>query len=152
MAEDKVYVPYVDRKGEKGTMQLPRPATITEAALLAITSYTYLGIDSYVVHDETDLTAAQAVVVNALVNNDKDFKCILGFEGAEGSFKISLPAVKVNIEGGICVRWSNNKAYVPATKEVGEIGDSGAEIQAKIRTYTGDNTATFVSGSLYKRP
>jgi hypothetical protein len=152
MAEDKVYVPYIDRKGEKGTMQLPRPSSIVEAALLALTSYTYLGVDSYVVHDETDLASPQAVVVNSLVNNDKDFKCILGFEGAEGSFKISLPALKINIEGGICVRWSNNKAYVPATKEVGEVGDSGAEIQAKVRTYTGDNTVVFVSGSLYKRP
>lgn len=152
MADNKVYVPYIDRKGEKGTMQLPRPESISEAALSAILSWTYLGIDSYVVHDETDLTTPQAVTVNSLVENDKDMKCILGFEGAEGSFKISLPALKINVEGGIVIRWSQNKAYVPATKEVGEVGDSGAEIQAKVRTYTGDNTVKFVSGSLYKRP
>jgi len=152
MAQDKVYVPYIDRKGEKGSMQLPRPETITEASIKTITSMTYLGVDSWVVHDETDFATAQAVVTTSLVNNDKDFKAILGFEGADGYFKISLPAVKINIEGGLCIRWSNNRAYVPATKELGELGNSGAELETIVRAYTGDVTVTFVSGSLYKRP
>lgn len=142
----------IDRKGEPKSMALKAATAATEAQIKAITALSYCGCDGYSEQVDTLFATAQAVGTSALVENDGDFKAILGFKGAEGNFKISWPAPKINIEAGFVVRWGSERAEIPAAKVTGETGLSGTEVAALVATATGDTTVTFRSGHIYKRP
>lgn len=147
-----IRVKYTDRKGENGSMKLPCKDTEVEAEILAVTALSYIGTASYTELIETDFTTPQDVGVDSLTENDKDFKAICTFKGASGYFRISWPAPKINIAAGFVVRWGEERAFIPPTKEVGETGLDGSEVAALVATVTGDSTVTFKSGHLYKRP
>lgn len=147
----KTTVTYIDRKGEPGAIQFSQG---TFAPTFFVTNFcplSYAGFADYHVTTETALTNPPAVGVDALVNNDKDFKAILGFEGLEGIIKISIPAPKINIEAGIIVRWGQNRAIIPPVKAVGEVGKDGADLVNIIQGCTGLTGLKFKFGRLIKR-
>jgi hypothetical protein len=150
--EKKLRLKMMDRKGEPKSMAIRADEDVTEEALLAIAELSYCGCDGYVETTETVFEEPQDVVVNALVENDGDFKAILGFKGAEGNFKISWPAPKINIEAGFIVRWGSERAEIPAAKVGEEVGNDGTDVAALVATATGDETVVFRSGHIYKRP
>jgi hypothetical protein len=146
-----VTITYADRKGEPGKMTLNHTPTFAPAAALTfLQAKSYAGFQKYSTIVATDFTTPLAAGTDELVNNDKDFKAVLGFEGAEGRFKIEIPCPKVNIEGGFVVRWGQNRAFIPPTKAVGETGDDGAALQTSLRGMTGDNTILFKYGRIKK--
>lgn len=147
-----IRIKYIDRKGEKGSMKLPVKDTEVEAEILAVTALSYIGTDSYTELIESNFTTPQEVGTSALVENDKDMKCLCTFKGASGYFKISWPAPKINIEAGFVIRWGENRAIVPPVKDAGETGNDGEAVAALVATMTGDATVTFKSGHLHKRP
>jgi len=150
--EKKIKLTGSDRKGEAVQMGFKAKTAASEAELKAISALSYMGCTGYTLVTETVFSSAQAVTVNALVENDQDFKAILTFKGIEGNFKVVWPCPKINIEGGIIVRWGTDQAQVPMTKISGEEGLDGSEIAALVATATGDATVIFKSGHLYKRP
>jgi hypothetical protein len=149
--EETIRVKYIDRKGEKGSQLLKMRTAPPQSEIKALTAYSYCGTNEYAKTIETKFTEPQSVGVGVLIENDKDFKAILGFEGASGFFRISWPAPKINIEGGFTVRWGSERAFIPPAKEGGETGDDGNTVAAKVATLTGDSTVKFVSGHIYKR-
>jgi hypothetical protein len=144
----KIRVLYVDRKGETGTFALPVKDTPVEAEILAVTALSYIGTEGYSEQVVTEFASPQTVTVNTLVENDRDFKCICGFKGALGYFKISWPAPKINIAGGFVINWGTERAEVPAVSA--ETGLDGTEVAALVATMTGDSTVTFRYGRLSK--
>ena len=144
-------VSYVDRKGEAGAIEFSQGTFNPANFVTSWAPLSYVGYSKYRITTETELTDPPAVGTDALVNNDKDFKAILGFEGADGFFKISIPACKVNIEGGICIRWGQNRAIVPPVKDPGEVGADGALLVSKLQAVTGLTGLKFVYGRLLKK-
>jgi hypothetical protein len=139
-------VSYVDRKGEAGAIEFSQGTFNPANFVTSWAPLSYVGYSKYRITTETELTDPPAVGTDALVNNDKDFKAILGFEGADGFFKISIPACKVNIEGGICIRWGQNPV-----KDPGEVGADGALLVSKLQAVTGLTGLKFVYGRLLKK-
>lgn len=150
MAKD-IRIQYIDRKGEKGSMQLPVKDTPVEAEIKAFTALSMIGWEEYTETTTTTISSAQALDSTDVVNNDKDFKCNLSFKGASGYVRISLPCPKINIEAGIVIRYGSERAFVPASKITGEVGNDGGEIATLLNTMTGE-TYTFSSGRLKKAP
>lgn len=146
-------VSYVDRKGEPGAIQFTQGTFSPTAFVTSFAPLSMVGFSAYRTTDETPLTNPPSVTTTSLVNNDKDFKATLGFEGASGFFKISIPAPKINVEGGIVIRWGERRASVPPVKEVGEVGLDGTELAAMIATVCGlgAGTVTFKYGRLIKK-
>jgi hypothetical protein len=146
-----VTITYTDRKGEPGKMTINHTPTFVPAtALTFLQAKSYAGFQKYTSATPTSFTSPLAAGTDELVNNDKDFKAVLGFEGAEGKFKIEMPCPKINIEGGFVVRWGQNRAFIPPAKMTGETGDDGAALQASMRSITGDNTIVFKYGRIKK--
>jgi hypothetical protein len=145
----KIRILYIDRKGETGSFQLPVKDTEVEAEILALTSLSHIGTDGYSETVITEFAAPQSVNVTDDVENDRDFKCVCGFKGASGYFKISWPAPKINIEGGFVINWGTERAEVPAVSAA--TGNDGTEVAALVATATGDSTVTFRYGRLSKR-
>jgi hypothetical protein len=143
-----IQILYLDRKGESGSFRLPVKDTEVEAEILAVTALSHIGTEGYNETVYTEFTTAQSVDVTTDVNNDRDFKCICGFKGANGFFKISWPAPKINIAAGFTIIWGPDRAYVPATST--ELGNDGNAVAALIATVTGDSTVTFKWGRLQK--
>lgn len=144
----KIQILYVDRKGETGSFQIPVKDTPVEAEIKAITALSHIGTEGYNETVYTEFAAAQAVDITTDVNNDRDFKCICGFKGASGFFKISWPAPKINIAAGFVIHWGEERAYVPA--ESVDIGNDGNAVAALVATVTGDATVSFRWGRLQK--
>lgn len=145
----KIQIIYIDRKGEAGSFQLPVKDTPVEAEVLAVTALSHIGTEGYNETLYTEFTSAQAVDVTTDVNNDRDFKCICGFKGASGFFKISWPAPKINIAAGFIIKWGPERAYVPVDDSV-STGNDGNDVAALVATMTGDATVTFKWGRLQK--
>jgi hypothetical protein len=142
---------YVDRKGEPGKMSINHTPTFSgEAFKTFFEAKSYAGLTKHSSTVETAFVTPASPGIDNIVNNDKDFKAILGFEGAEGKFKIEIPCPKINIEGGFVVRWGQNRAYIPPVKVPTETGDDGSAIQAAFRSITGDNTIVYKYGRLKK--
>jgi len=135
LAADRIQVGYKDIKGESGSLGLPKEGTINVSSLATfLTAKSYAGFsDVYAEVVETALQnpATQPSGVAGL-GNDKDVKLTLGFQGAEGNFKISIPCPKINIEGGFVIRWGENRAFVPPVKAAGEVGDDGNTIATQL--------------------
>ena len=144
-------VSYVDRKGEAGAIEFTQGTFNPANFVTSWAPLSYVGYSNYRITTETALTNPPAVGTDALVNNDKDFKAILGFEGADGFFKISIPACKINIEGGLCIRWGESRAIVPPVKTPEEVGADGVALVAKIQAVTGLSGVKFKYGRLIKK-
>lgn len=153
-----VTIPYVDRKGEKGNMKvrLESPTSFAPTTFTAdILSLSQVGASSYVIATETDFATPQAAGVGTDMSNDKDVKAVLLFDwpDVDAHIRLSIPAPKINVEAGIVIRWGNKEAFVPPTKEVGEIGHDGNQIATSLATAVGATGGlTFLSGALLKRP
>ena len=144
----KIQVLYTDRKGESGSMQVPVKDSPVESEILAVTALSHIGTEGYNETVYNAFTSAQEVDVTADVNNDRDFKCICGFKGASGFFKISWPAPKINIAAGFIIKWGPERAYVPV--DDAGTGNDGEAVAALVATMTGDSTVTFKWGRLQK--
>lgn len=144
---------YVDRKGEAGNLEFNQGTFNAVNFVTYFAPLSYVGFTTYNQVTTTDFVGAPATIGTALVNNDKDFKAILGFEGAEGHFKISIPAPKINIEGGIVIRWGQNRAIVPPIKTPEEVGVDGAGLSAIVAAFLGmtPSDVKFKYGRLIKR-
>jgi len=134
-AADRIQIGYADIKGESGSLGLPKEGTLSVAPLAAfLAAKSYAGFSN--VYTEVVEVALQnpATIPTGVagLGNDKDVKLTLGFQGAEGSFKISLPCPKINVEGGFVVRWGENRAFVPPVKADGEVGDDGNTVAAAL--------------------
>ena len=144
----KIQILYLDRKGESGSFQLPVKDTPVEAEIKACTALSHIGTEGYNETVYTEFAAAQSVDVTTDVNNDRDFKCICGFKGASGFFKVSWPAPKINIAAGFVIHWGAERAYVPA--ESTDTGNDGNAVAALVATMSGDSTVSFRWGRLQK--
>jgi hypothetical protein len=144
-------VSYVDRKGEAGAVEFTQGTFSPTNFVTYWAPMSYVGFEKFRETTETALTNPPAVGTDALVNNDKDFKAILGFEGADGFFKISIPACKINIEGGLCIRWGQNRAIVPPVKTPEEVGIDGVGLVSRIQAVTGLTNVKFKYGRLIKK-
>lgn len=144
-------VSYVDRKGEAGAVEFSQGTFNAANFVSTWAPLSYVGFSKYRETTETALESPPAVIMTSIVNNDKDFKAILGFEGLEGFFKVSIPAPKINIEAGIIVRWGQNRAIIPPVKAAGEVGADGADLATKMMSVTGLTGVKFVYGRLIKK-
>lgn len=146
-----VNVMYQDRKGEMGKVTITNTPTWHQVNFQTFfQAKSYAGLTKQSIVADTVFTAPAAPGVDNIVNNDKDFKAVLGFEGAEGRFKFEMPCPKINVEGGFTIRWGQNRAFIPPVKADGETGDDGAAIQTAVRNFTGDQTVKFKYGRLKK--
>jgi hypothetical protein len=146
-------VSYTDRKGEAGAIEFNIGTFDPDAFVSDFCPMSYAGFTEWRATTVEDLEDPPEVIATALVNNDKDFKAILGFQGAEGHFKVSIPCPKINIEGGIIIRWGSERAFIPPVKVAGEIGNDGAELAAKMESILGldADSVKFVYGRLIKK-
>jgi hypothetical protein len=152
MAKTKVIC--IDRKGERGIIALP-DGTFNQANFTTfISAKSHVGIDSYSQTTTTDFPLKTDPSGVASMENDKDTKLTLGFQGAEGSIKISIPAPRINVEGGFVIRWGESRAYVPPVKVAGETGDDGESIATSIEGILGLTAGSlkFRYGRLVKKP
>jgi hypothetical protein len=153
-AHASIVIPYADRKGEHGRITLNQATAFSDSDFLTfVTAKSYAGFEAYSEVTETDFDPPKAIESTVGIANDKDVKLVLGFEGAEGNFKIEIPCPKINISGGFVIRWGEKRAYVPPVKEAGETGDDGTTIAGQIATILGQDAddVKFRYGRLTKK-
>jgi hypothetical protein len=150
-----VTIPYVDRKTEKGVMKLRVASSddFDEAAFTTnIASISQCAFSEYDFIVENEFTTPQAVGAGTDMSNDKDVKAVMLFDwpDIDAHIRVSIPAPKINIEAGLVVRWGQNKAFIPKTKAVGEVGKDGDTVATQLATALGATGLEFLSGSLLK--
>jgi hypothetical protein len=154
-AADRINVGYIDIKGEKGVLGLPKKNAIAVATLATwLAGHSYAGFDAVYTEVMEIPLQGSATEPSGVVGlgNDKDLKMTMGFKGAEGNFKISLPCPKINVEGGFVIRWGDERAFLPPVKATGELGDDGNTVCASlISAGTIPQGSTFQYGRLVKK-
>jgi hypothetical protein len=145
---------YVDQKGERGKIVLSNKDVTEGRFTTFIADLTYCAFAEYSQITTGAFTTPVPLVQSALIENDKDFKCVLTFKNVTDPaepeiIRISIPAPCINVADGIISRTGDKYKFVPKESIVGELGNDGDALAAEVATLFGLQAADvlFLSGS-----
>lgn len=146
-----------DRKGDKGQFRARGADDRSTEIVTFLTGKSYAGGDEYSNVETGIVGSPKTVLATDVVENDIDFSCIIIFKDRSDPVNIktrtlSIPCPIINAIDGICARQGEDKLFVPAIPDAGEVGDGGNTIVTDIETMEGATAGDyqFVSGSFEK--